>query len=245
MPDWINDDGTFTDNWMEEAGIPAEQRKYAKDIKDIKALVDRGYSTKQEFSRRIPVPEDEDGKRKVLQDHFQDILDADEAHRKQQAEAAQKEAAEKAKADREKTAQERLDQAEKALKDQWGDDYDKNLELARRAFRRDDVPAMLVEAVAKAAGVEPKDVTDEQFGEIVKRDPFVANMLHYIGTLVQDGRLPTGDGHHGDKAEERKPVQPTCPELYKNYPDDHPEKQWFINRGFNFAAMEWDGPPPR
>jgi len=44
------------------------------------------------------------------------------------------------------------------------------------------------------------------------------------------------------KREERYPAYPQSPELYRDQPDTDPEKAFFLNRGFDFATMQWTTP---
>lgn len=238
MPDWIKDDGSFADDWLDKAGIPAEQRDYAKGIKDVVTLVKRGADTQKEFHTRVKLPADEAGKREFLAQHFKDVLDADDRQRKQAAEAAQQQAAEKAKT----AAQQRLEQSAKALKEHWGEKYDQHLELARRAFRHEQCPAWIKAAVASAVGVEAEKLTDEQIKQVVARDPAVAETLRIIGELTSDGHLDSGDGGGLDTSkDEQVPLQPSCPELYEGLPDNDPTKRWFLRRGYEFQNGRYIG----
>lgn len=247
MPiDFINDDLTFKPGF--EQHLPAEVREIAKDAKDLPGVFKRIADTQRDFHSRIKIPETPEGKREILTKHFKDVLDADAATAKK----AQEEADAKAKTEREAAATESAKKAlevsqANAKKVLGGDDakaVETNTEIARRAFRGEKCPPLVKELVAKAVGVEPAKLTDDQIKTAIASDPVIAQVLLTIGSLTRDGRMETGDGHSNGAAEV-KPGQPKCPELYKGLPDTDPQKQWFVRRGFNFQTMEWDGPPPQ
>jgi hypothetical protein len=218
-----------------EQALPEELRDYAKDAKDLVTLVKRGADTQREFHTRVKLPTDETAKRAFLKEHFSDVLDADSKNSKEDQEKAKTEEATRT-----------VEQGKAKVKELWGADeaaFNNKLELARRAFHRGDLPPAFKQMIADAAGVKPEELTDDQFREIVTCDPFVAETLRYIGDLTKDGRTITGDGHHKGK-EEKTPIQPQCPELYKNRPDTDPEKMWFVNRGYDYGSEAWQGRPP-
>ncbi len=248
MPvDWIKDDGTFTEDWMDKAKVPAELRDTAKDAKDVVTLVKRVVDTKREFHNRVvKIPEDPKEREQFLTEHFGKDLQVREETREANRKKAEEEAAAKLKTDQATAAVEaekkRADTAEKGLREKHGANFDTNLELVRRAFRSDHAPEWIKVGVAKAAGVEPGKVTDDQIKAIVKADPAVFETLLTIATLTKDGHTEHGDGHKKEEPEVI-PMQPKCPQLYKNRPDSDPEKQWFVKRGFDFATMTWNGQP--
>lgn len=247
MPiDFINDDLTFKPGF--EQHLPADVREIAKDCKTLPDTFKRIAESQRDFHNRIKIPDTPEGKREVLTKYFKDVLDSDAAA-KQKADADAKTAAEEAakvqKAKDAKTALETSQvNAKKVLGGEDAKAVETNTEIARRAFRGDKCPPWIKEGIAKAAGVEPDKLTDDQIKAAIASDPAVAQTLLTIGNLTRDGRLESGDGHSNGKQEE-KPGQPSCPDLYKNLPDTHPEKQWFIRRGFNFQTMEWGGRPPQ
>jgi hypothetical protein len=240
--DWINDDGTFAEGWLDKANIPAEARDYAKGVKDIGSLVKRGVDTQREFTTRVKVPTEPAEREKFLTEHFgKDLTAREEARKAAEAQDAQKKQAAAAE-DKVKAEKERVEKARKLLKDKHGDKFDTNLELVRRAFRSEHAPPWIKDGVAQAAGVEPAQITDEQIKEVVQTDPAVFETLLTIGNLTADGHTEHSDGHREAKLEV-VPMQPKCPQLYQNRPDNDPEKQWFVKRGFDFATMTWNGQP--
>jgi len=228
--DWINDDLTFAEGF--EQNLPAEIRDYAKDAKDLPALLKRGVDTQRDLHSRIKIPDTPEGKREVLNKHFKDVLDADEQARQAAADKAAKEAARTAETEALETAKKKADKAAKDLKEKHGAKFEPNLELVRRAFRSDYPPPWIKEAVAKVAGVELDKITDEQIKQIVMTDPAVFETLLAIGNLTKDGRMEHGDGG-SKKSDECEPRQPNSPELYIGLPPGDPVRKWFENR-------EWD-----
>lgn len=236
--EWLNDDLTLKPGF--EANLPAELRDYAKDAKDLPGLIKRGVDTQRDLHSRIKIPDTPEGKREVLTKHFQDVLDADEATRKKASEEADAAAKKKAEEDHAAAVKTTLENAEKELKGVWGTDYDKNLELTRRAVRGEHCPPYLKDAIAKAAGVEVKDLTDAQIQTAVAHDPFVARTLLTIATLAADGRFEHGDGHAKGEGE-REPAYPFQPQYYAGRPDTDPEKRFFIARGAKFENGKYIG----
>jgi len=47
-----------------------------------------------------------------------------------------------------------------------------------------------------------------------------------------------------DDVQEKRPPQPTCPELHKNEPANSPYRRWFENRGYSYEKGEWETRPP-
>jgi hypothetical protein len=243
---WLNADLTLVPGF--EKNLPEDLREYAKESKDLPGLIKIGLDARREFRDRVRLPTDEPGKREFLTRHFKDVLDADaatarktadeaEAKRKSDAEAAAKEAAGK-----------QLAASQARAKTVLGGDDDKavetNTELCRRAIRGEHMPQSLKEAIAKTVGVEWGKVSDDDIRKIIAADPMLAEFALSVAKLSQNGRTETADGRR-DTEKEVRPGQPTCPELYRNKPDDDPEKRWFIKRGFNYRTMEWDGRPPQ
>ena len=244
--EWLNDDLTLKPGF--EQYLPAEVRDYAKDAKDLPSLLKRGLDTQRDLHSRIKIPDTPEGKREVLAKHFKDVLDADAAAAKK----AQDESAAKAKSEQEaaveaanKAQMEKAQAAAKALLGGAdGKAYDSNLELARRAVRGEHCPLWIKEGIAKLVGTEVGKLTDDQIKAAIHSDPAVAQTLLTIGNLTRDGRTEHGDGHNSG-VPDKTPMQPKCPELYKNRPDTDPEKQWFIRRGYSYQSGEWEGRPPQ
>lgn len=239
MVDWIKEDGTLAEDFAKN--LPEDVRDYAKDAKDIVSLIKRGADTQREFHTRVKLPTDEAGKEKFIKDHFADYMKAREAELKDSFNVQSEEA--KAKAQQQKAEQ--LEQSKARVKDILGAGAETKLELCRRAFRGEHCPPWIREGIAAAAGVEYDKLTDEQFKEQALTDPGVIQTLLTIGDLTKDGRLEPGSHSKRSDIEEKKPIQPTAPELYKNAPADSPERLWFENRGYDFERGEWTQGPPR
>jgi len=237
MVDWINEDGTFAEGF--EKNLPEEVRSYAKDAKDVVSLIKRGADTQREFHTRVKLPTDDEGRQKFLDENFKDYLDA----RNKAAETEAAQAKEEAEAAAKKDADDRLAKAKEAAKALLGDKPDVNVELCRRAFRGDHCPAWVKDGIAQHLGVEVDKIADDQFKEVLSADPAIVQTLLSIGNLIKDGRTVTGDGHRGGQDDEKLPLQPKCPGLYKSLPDSDPEKKWFINRGYNYQTNTWDNKP--
>lgn len=244
MTKYVNEDGTFVENWTEQLPPDSPLKPHTaalRDFKSIEAVAKAFVDTKAALGGRVEVPKDPAGRREFMAQHFKSELEADEQARKRAAEQAQARQAEEA--ERAKTTQ--REASAQTLKEHWGKDYDTNLELVRRAVRSEHVNPMTKELIARAAGVEPGELTDDQIKDVLAHDPACSIQLLDVANLTKDGRMETGDGHRQAKQDEKRPGQPTCPEIYKNLPDTDPEKRWFINRGYNYATGDWDGPPPR
>jgi len=242
MPEWLKEDGSFTDDWLEKAGIPEDMRDYAKGAKDIKSLVQRGHDTQREFHARVKIPDDEEGKRGVLQEHFQDVLDADakamQKKREADAEAARKQQAKDAAAEAEKLTADRQKKVKTLLGGEDGKDFDKNMEHARRAMRSDRMPQMVKDALAAAVDAESFDkVSDDQIREVLGRDPMMAVLAQSYGEMLADGRLQSDDGHHGGgKKGDHVPMQPDCPQVYIGLPAGDPNREYFEKQGWDMSG---------
>jgi len=49
---------------------------------------------------------------------------------------------------------------------------------------------------------------------------------------------------HNNQKAEPAPAFPNSPDLYKGRPDDDWEKQWFVERGYDFSLGIWRVLPP-
>ncbi len=232
--EWINDDLTLKPGF--EQNLPEDVRDYAKGFKSLPEALKAGVEARRDFRDRVKIPEDEAGKREVLKKHFGPILEADESARRK----ADEEAKAKAETDRVEAAKTALENAEKALKQRWDKDYDPNIELCRRAVRSEHVSGEIRSQIAKAAGVEPDKLTDDQIRSVVARDPMLADWLLTVGKLTRDGRTEKG-GTTPNKDDERYPAFPYTPEVYADAPDSDPEKRWFMKRGAEYANGKYVG----
>ena len=241
MPlDWINDDLTFTDGF--EQNLDPQVRDYAKGFKDLNAALKSGMDSRTQFRTRVQLPTTEEDKRKFMDEHFKDMLDADAKKREETATAEKQQAEQKAASDKQRAEEERLSKAKEKVATILGTETaDTNRELCRRAFRGDFCPAWIKAAVATLANVKPEEITDDQFNEIAMADPAVVETLLKIGDLTKDGRTERGDGHQGKDVEERQPAYPHQPDYYRARPDDDPEKLWFINRGAKYEGGRYVG----
>jgi len=238
MPvDWINEDGTFAEGF--EQNLPEPVREYAKGFKDVGSALKSGLESRQGFRERVKLPEDDESKRAFLKEHFQSILDADAEAKA----AADQKAAEEAKAKAEAEAQTKREQmlverqatVKKMFGGENGEDFDTNMEVARRAIRHDDMPEMVKELMAAAVGVDGfAKVSDDDIRTILSRDPLMAVVAQAYGEKIMDGTTVTGDGKHVDSSNEKEPLQPDAPHLYADRPAGHPNRQWFENRGYVF-----------
>lgn len=244
--DWIKDDGAFADGWRDKA-LPADLKSEPSlaDFKDVPGLAKAFVDTKKAMGQMVKLPDTPDGKREVLTKHFKDVLDADAAAAKKAADDAKAAADEAAKVQKAKDAQTALETSQASAKKVLGGDDAKavetNTELARRAFRGDKCPQWIRELTAKAAGVEPDKLTDDQIKLAIASDPAVAQTLLTIGNLTRDGKLESGDGHTGGGKDERYPAYPYSPEVYAKSPDTDPEKKWFMNRGAEYKDGRYLG----
>ncbi|MFA5692156.1 MAG: hypothetical protein WC907_00955 [Acholeplasmataceae bacterium] len=240
MPvDWINDDGTFTPGF--EQHLDEDVREYAKDAKNLNALLKRGLESKRSLHDRVKLPTDPSEREKFLNEHFTDVLEA-----RTKAKAAADEAAQaKSKEDKTKADAEALQKAQQRVTDLLGPDPQRQMELVRRAFRGRFCPQWIKDGIAQVVGVEFEKITDEQFTAVVKNDPAVVQTLMIIGDMAQDGRVISGDGKTGsEKVEEQYPSYPYDPEVYaKSNPGDeeYPMKLWFINRGAEYEGDHYLG----
>ena len=118
-------------------------------------------------------------------------------------------------------AQDRIaTQTEDALKQEWGGDYDKNIEISRRALRE----------------LAPEEITEPLIAEIANANMdnsqnFV-KFLNAIGSKMLDDTLVRGDqvkANDGDYT----PAYPSSPEMYANGDDDDSVKgrAWHTARG--------------
>lgn len=126
-------------------------------------------------------------------------------------------------------------ESEKALKSAWGDDFDANLETARRGFESDNIPDKLKKTVAKALGVDELD--SEAITNALRSDSVLAEVCFNLGKLTSD------DTHKGgplpNAKTTRAPYYTTNPQWYRDRPDTDPEKKWLIERGYDFKRGEW------
>lgn len=232
MPDWVKDDGTFEGNWHEHA-LPAEIKGNAalKDFKSVGGIAKAFLDTKTALGSRVEIPKEPAERRKFMAEQFKDEIAADEQAR---TDKAKKDAEEADKAAKEAAAKGAADAAEKArklLKDRWAGGYDTNLELCRRAVRSNHISAEIKALIAKTAGAEPDKLTDEQIKAVIGDDPLMADWLLTVGKLIQDGHTEHGDGHSDGDKNEQAPELPSSPWLYAKYPEGHPLRNWFKNRG--------------
>lgn len=243
MAKFVNDDGVFEAGF--EQALPETVRDYAKQFKTLGDALEAGRKNQQEFRSRVKIPEDEAGKRALLKEHFQPLLEADAAAAKKK----QEEEAAKAQADAEASAakanQENLEKAQANVKaligGPDGKEFDVNMELARRAMRSEHMPQQVKDLLAATVGAESfAKVTDEQIKAVLGRDPVMAQMAVSMGKLASDGRSETGDGHT-NRTGEKEPAYPHNPEYYKGQPDTDPEKVYFINRGAKYEGGQYRG----
>jgi hypothetical protein len=243
MAKLVNDEGAFEAGF--EQNLPEGVRDYAKQFKTLGDALEAGRKNQQEFRSRVKIPEDEVGKRQFLKENFQPLLEADAAAAKKKQDEDAAAAQTTAEAAATKAANEALAQRQAAVKAQLGGaegkDFDKNLELARRAVRHATMPKMVKDAFAAAAGVDSfEKVTDDQIKQIISSDPMMAVIAQSHGLLVQDGRTERGDGHQKTETE-RMPAYPHHPEHYRAMPDDDPEKAYFLARGARYENGRYVG----
>jgi len=109
------------------------------------------------------------------------------------------------------------DEGQKALKVEWKEDYDTNLEVAKRACRElggDDFIALL---------------ETNKLGN----NPVFIKTFHNIGLKILNDTLIKGTQGGGDKKDAWKPSHPNSPEQYANdtSPDGEKARLWFTQRG--------------
>jgi hypothetical protein len=274
MPKWINEDGSFEPGW--EQNLPAEHREFAKDTKDIMALVKRTKDLRDKVaavSDHVAIPKEPAEIVAFAQQHLGAPKSADgygiqkpatlpegvvwddavvgrmlDGAVKAGIPAAAMQAVvqswiegqaavyQAGAAYRQKAAQTELQAREKALKDAWGAEYAKNLELARRGFR-DYAPESIRKNLADSLKIAPEALTDDQIVEHLKYDPVLAQMCRTIGDLARSD-VEIRPGARGE-GKEYVPAQPNAPEIYANLADTDPAKQYFIRRGYDFNARAW------
>ena len=243
MPiDWIKDDGSFADDWRQKA-LPPELHNEPSlaDIKNVGTLAKVWIDTKKAMGQMVKLPSDETGKREVLSKHFKDVLDADAAtarqRQEQEAAAAKAQAEEDAQKAEEIARGKRQETVKQRIGGVDGKEFDKNLELARRAFRSDTMPQSVKDYLGSVLGVEWGKVSDDQIRQALSQDPMMVDIALSMGKIQQDGRLESGDGGGLDKDKtEQTPMQPDCPELYIGLPSGHPVRTWFERRGWDMSG---------
>lgn len=109
------------------------------------------------------------------------------------------------------------DEGQKALKVEWKEDYDTNLEVAKRACRElggDDFIALL---------------ETNKLGN----NPVFIKTFHNIGLKILNDTLIKGTQGGGDKKDAWKPQYPDSPEMYANDTSEEGEKArlWFTQKG--------------
>ena len=243
MSKWMDDKGVFQEGF--EENFPDDQRDFVKGSKSVQDIVKAGLAARREFRDRVKLPTKEEEKRKFVQEHFQDLLDADakaaQEKRETDAKAAAEQQAKDAAAEAEKQNADRQKTVKTLLGGEDGKDFETNMELARRAMRGDHMPQAVKDALAAAVEAESFDkVTDEQIKDVLGRDPMMSQLALVMGKLAQDGRTETGDGHNR-KETERIPAYPHQPNFYANRPDDDPEKAFFIARGARYENNKYVG----
>ncbi len=238
MAKFVNEDGGFEAGF--EQNLTESVRDYAKGFKTLEDALKSGLEGRREFRDRVKIPAEPTERKKFIQEHFGKDLEAEAAAKKKgDDEAAAKLQTEQRQA-AQAAAQTQAAASEKLLKEKHGANFDKDLELVRRAFRSDHVPEWIKAGVAQAAGVAPDQLTDDHIKMVAKTDPAVFETLLKIGTLTQDGRTEHGDGH-SSRTEEKYPSYPYSPEVYAGEPDTNPEKRWMIARGAIFQNGKYTG----
>ena len=116
------------------------------------------------------------------------------------------------------------EETDRTLREQWGAEYDKNLEITRRAFR-ELVPGEL----------------GEQFAALIEDSGFGNNLIFLqafreIGSKMLDDTLVRGEGQVAAGEKEYVPSHPHSPEMYKNAEDDEGKKAraYFEKRGHRY-----------
>ena len=112
------------------------------------------------------------------------------------------------------------EETDRTLREQWGGEYEKNVEVARRAMR-ELVP----------------DELGEQFKVLIEESGLGNNLVFIqgfreIGSKMLDDTLVRGDGQV--KVEENyAPTHPNSPDMYKNGEDEESKKAraWFVKKG--------------
>lgn len=109
---------------------------------------------------------------------------------------------------------------ETALKGEWKDSYDKNIEITQRAYQAFDTD-----------GEFGKLMTDSMLGN----DPRVVKMFFRIGQKMVDDTLVQGQ-QRTEKQEEYRPTHPNSPEMYRNdeSEDGRKARAYFEAHGFKY-----------
>lgn len=110
------------------------------------------------------------------------------------------------------------DEGQKALKVEWKEDYDTNLEVAKRACRElggEDFIALL---------------ESNKLGN----NPVFIKTFHNIGLKILNDTIIKGTQGGGDKKDEWKPAYVDSPEMYANdtSPEGEKARLWFTQRGY-------------
>ena len=120
----------------------------------------------------------------------------------------------------------RLEQeTDRTLHEQWGAEYDKNIEVSRRAFR-ELVPGEL----------------GEQFAALIEDSGFGNNLVFIqafreIGAKMLDDTLVKSEGQvKAETGDGYTPSHPNSPDMYKNAEDEEGKKAraWFTARGHTY-----------
>ena len=108
------------------------------------------------------------------------------------------------------------EEADRKLHDDYGADYDKNIELSKRAY-------------TEYANDELKELltTDKYIG--IRNEPCFIDMMVKMGIKNMDDTLVKGDGHPEPPKDDYKPASDNSPEMYANMDGDEGVKAraWF------------------
>lgn len=115
------------------------------------------------------------------------------------------------------------EEGEKDLRDRWAGDYDKNLEISRRALR-ELIPGELGEEFVKII---------EETG--MGNNPVMIRGFLEIGTKMLDDTFVRGE--QAERKEEYMPAHPNSPEMYKSgeTEEDKRARMYFTSKGHVYS----------
>ena len=124
----------------------------------------------------------------------------------------------------------------------WGDDYDNNLELARRGFNGEHVPDVLKQTIKQRLGV--KTLTDKDVEHALQSDAALAQMCHAFGKLtakpIPPAPEPVVPEPKAAPVEIVVPYHKTRPELYRHGDRFAGERAWYEEcAGYSYDKKMW------
>ncbi len=120
------------------------------------------------------------------------------------------------------------EESDRKLHEEYGADYDKNIELSKRAYTEyanDDLKELLT--------------TDKYIG--IRNEPCFIDMMVKMGLKNMDDTFVKGDGQPEKPKDDYTPASPNSPEMYANMEteDGAKARAWFrTNKGFRYERND-------